>query len=57
MTVYRYLIKEIKQEREDAILAVIDMGMLGDSDPVWIPKDAINDKKQIAAWWLEKKGW
>ncbi len=56
MTVYRYKIKEVRQEREDALLAIIDMGMLGDSDPLWVPRNVINDKMQIDSSWLEKKG-
>lgn len=56
MTTYRYRIKEIKEDKGDKVLGVIELGMWGDSDPMWIPKEAINDQMQIASWWLEKKG-
>lgn len=56
MSAYRYHIKEIKEDKGDKVLGIIELGMWGDSDPMWIPKEVINDKMQIASWWLEKKG-
>lgn len=55
-TIYRYRVKEIKEEKEDKVFGIIELGMWGDSDPMWIPKEALNDKMQIASWWLEQKG-
>ena len=48
--------RKIKEEKEDKVFGIIELGMWGDSDPMWIPKEALNDKMQIASWWLEQKG-
>ncbi len=56
MARYRHKIKEIKEEKDNAVLAIIDLGMLGESDPVWVPKDMINENNQIDSSWLEQRG-